>query len=76
MISPSTSLHGSFRECGWSSTFPPEIRQNVIKKKNNNLKSIFVHFSDYNGSEKNPSLDSSKIKKDLVPGSYKMKKIL
>ena len=58
-------LDGSFRECGWSSTFPPEIRQNALKRRTiiDNPDRIIRGLQWF---EKNPNIDSSKIKKDLV----------
>jgi len=58
-------LDGSLRECGWSSKYIPEIRQNALKRRTiiqNPARTIRV----LQWCEKNPNIDSSKIKKDLV----------
>jgi len=58
-------LDGSLRECGWSSKYPPEIRQNALKRRTiiqNPDRTIRI----LQWCEKNPNIDSSKIKKDLV----------
>ena len=58
-------LDGSFRECGWSSTFPPEIRQNALKRRTI-IRNPDRTIRGLQWFEKNPNIDSSKIKKDLV----------
>ena len=58
-------LDGSLRECGWSSKYPPEIRQNALKRRTiiqNPDRTIRI----LQWCEKNPNIDSSKITKDLV----------
>jgi len=58
-------LNKSLTICGWDSKDPPEIRQNALKRK------IITHRLDrtirvLQWCEKNPNIDPSKIKKDLV----------
>ena len=58
-------LNKSLKICGWDSKDPPEIRQNALKRK------IITHRLDrtirvLQWCEKNPNIDPSKIKKDLV----------
>jgi hypothetical protein len=58
-------LIGSLKKCGWTSTDPPEIRQNALKRRTI-IKNPERTIRALHWFEKNPNMDSSQIKKDLV----------